>query len=164
MKVLFAAVLLILTAGAAMALDDAPRPGPKDGVSDTTTEKQPEAKITRSAGSGVQEEFTLPSGNIGCIYTPQGGTEVYQPEDGGPELACDRVEPQYVRVTLGASGAATINRDVGDPSCCSLGTVLDYGQVWKAGPFSCSSTRKGLACERRDGHSMFLSRARLSAD
>lgn len=113
---------------------------------------------------GEQEEFVLPSGNIGCIYTPEGGTDVYVPQDGGPELACDRVEPRYVRAILSARGAGRLLKNVGDPSCCSAGPVLDYGQRWSAGPFSCLSTRKGLACERDDGHSFFLSRARIDAN
>lgn len=37
--------------------------------------------------------FATPSGNIGCTYVPAGGTDVYEPKDGGPELQCDRVEP-----------------------------------------------------------------------
>ena len=43
-------------------------------------------------------EFNMPSGNIGCFYTPEGGTDVYKTSDGGAELSCDRVEPSYVRV------------------------------------------------------------------
>ncbi|MDQ0321781.1 hypothetical protein QO002_003919 [Pararhizobium capsulatum DSM 1112] len=117
------------------------------------------------AGSmGEQEEFVLPSGNIGCIYTPKGGTDVYRPADGGPELVCDRVEPRYVRAVLSRTGPGDLLRDVGDPSCCSAGPVLDYGQRWSAGPFSCLSTRKGLACKRDDGHSFFLSRARIETN
>src|SRR6218665_995514 len=65
---------------------------------------------------GEQEEFVLPSGNIGCIYTPEGGTDVYVPEDGGPELACDRVEPRYVRAILSAKGPGRLLKNVGDPS------------------------------------------------
>ena len=111
-----------------------------------------------------QEAFVLPSGNIGCIYTPKGGTAVYQPEDGGPELSCDRVEPRYVRATLSARGSGFLLNDVGDQGCCSADRVLDYGQTWSAGPFSCISTRTGLSCERRDGHSFFLSRRRVDAN
>lgn len=126
-------------------------------------ETQPQTK-TRSLGGGKQEEFVLPSGNIGCIYTPEGGTSTYRPDDGGPELACDRVEPRYVRATLSAQGPASLNRRVGDAGCCSATTVLDYGQTWRQGPFSCTSTRTGLTCEREDGHSFFLSRRRIDAN
>jgi len=124
---------------------------------------QPETK-TRSVGNGRQEGFVLPSGNIGCIYTPEGGTSVYLPQDGGPELACDRVEPRYVRATLSAGGPATLDKNVGDASCCSASTILDYGQTWRQGPFSCTSTRTGLSCERGDGHAFFLSRRRIDAN
>ena len=46
--------------------------------------------------TGGQVEFVMPSGNIGCIYTPQGGTDIYEPRGGGPELSCDRVFPLRV--------------------------------------------------------------------
>jgi len=61
-----------------------------------------------------QVTFCTPSGNIECIYTPVGGTSVYEPVDGGPELSCDRVSPRYVRVVLGPTGPATLFEDVGD--------------------------------------------------
>ncbi|OCO97993.1 MULTISPECIES: hypothetical protein [unclassified Ensifer] len=114
--------------------------------------------------AGEQESFIMPSGNIGCVYTPAGGTAVYQPQDGGPELACDIVSPRYVRATLGRAGAAMLNHAIGDPSCCSAGQVLDYGQTWSQGPFSCRSERTGLSCRRDDGHGFVLSRAQVSAD
>lgn len=34
--------------------------------------------------------FSMPSGNVECIFTPAGGSNVYKPADGGPELSCDR--------------------------------------------------------------------------
>ncbi|NVD41511.1 hypothetical protein HT585_21825 [Ensifer sp. HO-A22] len=111
-----------------------------------------------------QEEFVMPSGNIGCIFTPAGGTATYQPADGGPELSCDIIAPRYVRATLARSGAATINREVGDPSCCSAAPVLEYGATWSGGPFSCISERTGLSCRRDDGHAFVLSRASISAN
>ena len=120
--------------------------------------------VTETKSYGKQEDFVLPSGNIGCLYIPEGGVEVYQPADGGPELSCDRVEPRYVRATLSATGSARIEKDVGDRGCCAAGPVLNYGETWAAGPFSCLSTRAGLSCERTDGHSFFLSRRRVSAD
>ncbi len=113
---------------------------------------------------GEQEEFVMPSGNIGCIFTPAGGTPTYQPVDGGPELSCDIIAPRYVRATLGRSGAAKINREVGDPSCCSAGPVLDYGATWTGGPYSCTSERTGLSCRRDDGYAFVLSRASISAN
>jgi len=118
--------------------------------------------ISASALAAEQIEFVLPSGNIGCIYTPKGGVPNYQPVDGGPELSCDRVEPEYVRIILGPQGGAVLHKNVGDASCCSAGPVLAYGKRWKAGPFNCRSSTSGLDC-RRGTHGFFMSRARLEA-
>lgn len=110
---------------------------------------------------GGYTEFMLPSGNIGCIYTPEGGTDVYQPADGGPELQCDRMEPTYVRAILGASGKGKIHKNVGDASCCS-GPVLRYGNATTLGPYYCESERTGLTCYR-DDKGIFLSRRSTKA-
>lgn len=107
-----------------------------------------------------QIEFVLPSGNIGCIYTPKGGTDVYQPVDGGPELSCDRVEPGYARIILGPQGRGKLYKQVGDASCCSAGPVLGYGKTWKAGPFTCQASSKGLKCQRGK-NGFVMSRSRL---
>lgn len=107
-----------------------------------------------------QIEFVLPSGNIGCIYTPKGGVAHYQPAGGGPELLCDRVEPKYIRIILGAMGPAELLGNVGDASCCSAEPVLAYGKTWSEGPFTCTASAKGLRCARGK-NGFFMSRARL---
>ena len=114
-----------------------------------------------SPASGGYTEFMLPSGNIGCIYTPEGGTDVYQPEDGGPELQCDRMEPTYLRAILGASGKGKIHKNVGDASCCS-GPTLRYGNAVTLGPYYCESEQTGLPCYR-DNNGIFLSRRKTNA-
>jgi hypothetical protein len=106
-----------------------------------------------------QIEFGTPSGNIGCIFTPAGGTPVYETVNGGAEISCDRVEPNYVRTILGDSGAAYRINDVGDASCCSLTQTIQYGKTVELGTFQCLSERRGLTCARADGHGFFLSRA-----
>lgn len=106
--------------------------------------------------------FQLPSGNIGCIYIPEGGTRVYQPPGGHAELQCDRVEPSYQRVILGSSGAARKYVHVGDAPCCGFANVLDYGESWSAGPFTCQSATTGLTC-RRGSHGLRMSRQRIKA-
>jgi hypothetical protein len=108
-----------------------------------------------------QVEFVMPSGNVGCIYTPEGGTPVYMPADGGPELSCDRIEPDYRRFVLGRSGPAISYDDVQDASCCSATNPFDYGDSWAMGPFSCLSTRSGLTC-LRGTNGFFISRSRTS--
>jgi len=118
--------------------------------------------VSPPAFAAEQIEFVLPSGNIGCIYTPKGGVPTYQPVDGGPELSCDRVEPEYVRIILGPKGNAVLHKNVGDASCCSANLTLTYGGSWKAGPFICRASTKGLDC-RRGKHGFFMSRARLEA-
>lgn len=118
------------------------------------------ATLSLPAHADEQVEFVLPSGNVGCIYTPKGGVAHYQPVDGGPELSCDRVEPQYVRIVLGPKGKAVLIKNVGDASCCSAEPVLVYGKVWKAGPFTCQASTKGLEC-KRDRNGFVMSRSRL---
>ena len=164
MRFLVAMPVFLLSCTLALA-SGAPTPGGPGGESGQPRglATQPVEKLpTRTYG--VAEDFILPSGNIGCIYIPKGGTAVYQPADGGPELSCDRVEPKYLRATLGSSGKAVVMTDVGDQGCCSSETTLGYGEVWSSGPFACYSERTGLTCERSDGHSFMLSRARVEAN
>lgn len=104
-----------------------------------------------------QIEFVMPSGNVGCIYTPEGGTDNYTPVGGGPELSCDRVAPSYVRVTLGPSGKAKRYNDVGDASCCGAENEFEYGETWKMDGFRCVSSETGLSC-KRGGHGFSMSK------
>ncbi|EJC81167.1 hypothetical protein Rleg4DRAFT_2840 [Rhizobium leguminosarum bv. trifolii WSM2297] len=122
------------------------------------------AEKTFKPDENGQIVFVTPTRNIGCVYTPKGGVEMYVPEDGGPELACDRIEPLYVRLILGASGKAYIFKMVGDTACCSDEHVLDYGENWRGGPYSCTSGTEGIRCRRQDGHGFFASRKRLTVD
>jgi len=113
-----------------------------------------------TAATNGQISFAMPSQNIGCTYTPKGGTPVYQPFDGGPELSCDRIAPQYVRVVLTPK---TVRRfdDVGDRDCCAPDNVLAHGKSWLQGPFTCDSSATGLTCKRADGRGFFMSRANI---
>ncbi|MGB3339248.1 MAG: hypothetical protein WBA73_18890 [Devosia sp.] len=110
-----------------------------------------------------QVEFVMPSGNIGCVYTPAGGTSVYETVDGLAEIQCDRVEPNYVRAILGGQDESYLIEDVGDASCCSLTQQFNYDHIVTLGPFQCLSERRGLTCARDDGHGFFLSRALVQA-
>jgi hypothetical protein len=38
--------------------------------------------------------------------------------------------------------------------------VLEYGQTWNIGVFTCISERTGLTCTRGDGHGFFISKAK----
>ena len=106
-----------------------------------------------------QVGFVTPSGNAGCRFTPAGGTEVYRPADGGPELVCERVEPEYFTIILGAEGPATLIADPGEMGCCGATNTLAYGNYAILEPFICFSAREGLNCETLDDrHGLFLSR------
>jgi hypothetical protein len=108
-----------------------------------------------------QVTFIMPSGNIACIYTPQGGTDTYQPADGGPEISCDRIAPRYVNITLGPEGPAVLTENPGEQGCCGGDNVFAYGNTATLGEFICSSSDAGLICETRDRkHGLCLSRTR----
>jgi hypothetical protein len=108
-----------------------------------------------------QIEFMLPSGNIGCLYTPEGGTSVYEPLGGGPELICDRVEPDYVTVILGPHDEAEAIWDPGEQPCCG-GQVFAYDNEIELDGFICHSETTGLVCQTTDGeHGFLISRAHI---
>ena len=136
------AVIAVLFAGSALA--QSPMPLPPDPSGATT--------------------FVMPSGNIACIYTPAGGSSVYVPVDGGPELACDIAEPNYLRLVLADNGPAQLLNGVSDPSCCGGTTTLPYGQWAFLPPFVCRSGQSGLTCQHNTtGHGFFMSKAQIQA-
>ena len=164
MRFLIAMSGLLLSSALAFA-SGAPTPEGPGGDTGKPRETLNQPMETLPAQSfGVAEQFVMPSGNIGCTYIPEGGTETYRPADGGPELSCDRVEPKYLRATLGRRGKAVVRTNVGDRGCCGGDRIIPYGGTWSGGPFTCFSERTGLTCERDDGHSFLLSRARVRAD
>src|ERR1700759_3192727 len=93
------------------------------------------------ASASGQVTFVMPSHNVECTYTPKGGTEIYKPLDGGPELSCDRRDPKYVRVVLTPK---TLKRfdDVGDQRCCGAENPFRYGGRWSKVPFICESSKQ----------------------
>ena len=109
-----------------------------------------------------QVEFITPSGNVGCTYTPKGGTATYQPTGDGPELICERVEPTYVTLVMGPGGLVKRINNPGEQGCCSDRPKLAYGNSWSSGPFRCSSAAAGLACNGPGGHGFFVSRNRIT--
>src|ERR1700743_3011276 len=119
-----------------------------------------QTNIDFAAGAGGQITFVLPSHNVECTYTPQGGPPTYKPLDGGPELSCDRRDPKYVRVVMTPK---TLKRfdGVGDQSCCGADNPLSYGSHWSKGPFACEAAEAGLTCKRADGRGFVISRERV---
>lgn len=109
-----------------------------------------------------QISFVMPSGNVGCIYTPEGGTDTYEPRDGGPELSCDRIEPSYVNVVLGPKGAAVVTENPGEQSCCGGDNVLAYGNSVHLDGFTCTASTGGLTCETPDRrHGFCVAKSRM---
>src|SRR5262249_31988932 len=104
-----------------------------------------------------QVTFVMPSHNVECTYTPKGGTLVYRPFDGGPELSCDRREPTYLRFVLTPKSVRRFD-NVGDQSCCGAGNVFAYGARWSKGPFTCVSAESGLTCKRGAGRGFVIGR------
>lgn len=115
-----------------------------------------------AAAPGVSSEFMTPTGNIGCVYTPAGGTAVYQTPDGRAELKCDRSEPDYVRVVMSETGAARIE-PTDERGCCS-GETIQYGQAWSEGPFTCNISEAEVTCSNRERHGFTLSRSRADVN
>lgn len=114
------------------------------------------ASATAPAPPAQSITFQMPSGNIGCVYTPAGGTAVYHTADGRAELQCDRVEPTYVRVTLPEQGAAHTT-ETQERGCCG-GETIAYGDTWNDGPFTCEVHQTNLTCRSSDDHGFTLSR------
>ena len=116
----------------------------------------PETPAAASPAPGGTSEFAAAAGNVGCTYTPAGGTAVYTTHDGRAELFCDRVEPTYVRLSMSEEGAA---REVptDERGCCS-GVMLNPGERWRQGPFSCAVGEAGVVCSKADGHGFTLTR------
>jgi hypothetical protein len=113
-----------------------------------------------AAAANGQITFMTPSGNIGCIYTPKGGTSTYEPVGGGPELSCDRVEPSYVNITLGPKGPAVLTKNPGEQACCGGDNTFAYGNTAHMDGFVCKSATTGLICQTPAGHGFWLAKTK----
>lgn len=112
--------------------------------------------------SGQQSTFMPPSGDINCIYTAKGGTGVYMPLGGGPEVVCDRsADRVYQRAYLGPKGPAENVRRPGDASGCSVEPLLLEDARLRRGPYSCELTRGEVVCRRDDGHGFAIGGSRV---
>ena len=115
-----------------------------------------------SAEANGQISFVMPSNNIGCIYTPMGGTSTYYPTGGGPEISCDRIAPSYVNVVLGPKGPAKLTENPGEQSCCGGDNVFAYGNTVHFDGFMCTSSSAGLTCETPDKrHGFCVAKSRM---
>jgi len=108
-----------------------------------------------------QIEFNMPSLNVGCLYTPANHTGPYGTPDGGEELFCSRIEPEYLNARMSRTGRAVGPFASGEVPGLPVAPVLPYGRFWQAGGFSCLSTLRGLVCTNASGNGMMLSRSRI---
>lgn len=139
--------------GAALLLFSACSPPAQE----TAPPAEQQAATPAAPAPGAPVEFSQPSGNIGCVYIPAGGTAVYQPAQPGAELSCDRIEPSYVRITLPEHAAARVV-ETQERGCCS-GTPIPYGDDWSDGPFVCEMAEAAVTCRSNEGHGFTLGRA-----
>jgi len=124
---------------------------------ETPAPAEPPAEVATTPAPGTAVEFMAPSGNIGCVYIPAGGTAVYQPAEPGAELQCDRIAPSYTRIVLPETGAARVV-ETQERGCCS-GQTIAYGDRWAEGPYTCDVTDAGVSCASSAGHGFTLSRS-----
>ncbi len=111
-------------------------------------------------GPGGQVRFMTPSSNIGCLYRPA-GSGAGAPEDGGPQLSCDRQQPNFRRFTLSRSGKAVMTVNPSGSPCCGRTEILNTGNSWSLDGFVCTVRDGGLAC-KRGAHGFFISRKKTS--
>ncbi len=109
--------------------------------------------------AGDDDFFRSPTGNIGCAYAPDPGDLRCDVRDGVKPLppmpkSCEFDWGQGF--WLHKTGAASIVC-AGD-TALGNGKVLPYGQTWKRGVFSCTSSPEGFRCKNGDGHGFFISR------
>lgn len=130
-------------------------------VASDVSRAQSSQPVTFTADPSGQINFVVSALNLGCTFTPKGGTAVYKPAGGGPELSCDQTEPRYVRVVLTEKRLLRYDK-VGDQGCCSVENVLKPGVMWTQGPFTCKASDAGLTCKRRDGRGFSVSKAKIT--
>ncbi len=119
--------------------------------------------VNFSADANGQITFTVPSLNVGCTYTPAGGTRVYTPADGGPELSCDHTKPRYTRAVLTPKTVRRFDR-VSDQDGFADVNAIKAGSRWTQGPFTCDATAAALTCKRADGRGFVIDRGGIKTN
>jgi hypothetical protein len=119
-----------------------------------------QSAVNFAPSASGQTIFVMPSHDIECTFTPQGGTATYKPQAGSPELSCDRREPKYARVILTPTFLQKFE-NLGNLGCCGTDHPFSYGARWSKGPFTCESQTGGLTCKRNDGRGFVITRERI---
>lgn len=100
--------------------------------------------------------FETASGQFGCMFTPEGGTPHYAPEDGGPEFKCERLRPDPVYVILREAGPAKVLPPDDYAGFALDSTVLPDGASTRWWQVTCRATAESLACSHDDGRGFLL--------
>lgn len=131
------------------------------------------AAIAMLAASGALSQsisaemagFRTPSGNIHCMYV---GADSEFPAN----LRCDIMQvdtplpkpPRDCEGEWGRSFSISAGDAIGQMICVGdavfneSNPVLDYGQVWQQGGFTCTSDQNGISCFNAKRHGFSLSR------
>jgi hypothetical protein len=127
------------------------------------------ALATAGTAAATTSYFETPSKNIVCGYFSGFGPTELQcgivsglvPPAPKPAGGCHGIDPAGNRLELSKTGrpAGFCSGDAGVFAKQGLAPVLAYGQTWRKGGYSCSSTTSGLTCRNGAGHGFFLSRA-----
>lgn len=124
------------------------------------------ASIAADAKAGDIAGFRTPSGNIHCMFV-EGDREF------PANLRCDIMEvdgalprpPRDCEGEWGRSFSITHADAVGQMVCVGdavfseSNPVLQYGQVWQRGGFTCTSEQSGISCFNAKRHGFSLSRS-----
>lgn len=108
--------------------------------------------------TGTYVQFTMPSGNIGCLMVSDGATrcDIRQRDWAPPARPADCKYDFGQGVVLGRTAVFVCASDtalVGAP-------VLPYGSTSRQGPYQCGSDESGVECTNLDtGHGFSLSAA-----
>lgn len=127
------------------------------------------APASVAAASSVLPGFRSPSGNIKCLYIPNGGgfisctiAQANYAKQLTRYCAQPKIGVDWAGFVLGRKGTGKIE--------CSGGTLyeprkqhpryitLAYGKTWKRSGFTCTSRVNGVTCTNRAGHGLFVAR------
>jgi hypothetical protein len=120
-------------------------------------------KICRGLGYTdlVTPAFKMPSRNVGCTF--YGGTlrcDILSGLVPEPTGACPN---DWVGLVITTGGAAE-PQCAGDTVYDRHAPTLGYGNTWKRGGITCTSSEAGLRCSNKAGHAFTLAREGWSVD
>jgi hypothetical protein len=119
------------------------------------------AVVAMASSASAYESFQSPSGNIQCGYSEDCflRCDILQTANRPPSrpAECELEWGNAFEMSAGDGQAARICH--GDTVMDPQSLVLNYGQSWSAGGFSCISSERGMSCRNQRGAGWDLSRA-----